>query len=81
LKQEGKNREMTFERKVQRQGFSSTLDQYWWQARKEVDKTTRAGLIPSRALQERRIIHERGQSAKETNNESKSKHFPTHCLF
>jgi hypothetical protein len=49
-------------------------DQYWWQARKEVDKTTRAGLIPSRALQERRIIHERqNQSAKEINNESKSK--------
>lgn len=48
-------------------------DAYWWQARKEVDKTTRAGLIPSRALQERRIIHERNQAAKETNgSESKS---------
>lgn len=52
---------------------SATEDQYWWQARKEVDKTTRAGLIPSRALQERRIIHERSQSAKDTSgNESKS---------
>jgi hypothetical protein len=51
-------------------------DAYWWQARKEVDKTTRAGLIPSRALQERRIIHERSQSMKEANGgESKSKIF------
>ncbi|CAO1330633.1 unnamed protein product [Diamesa serratosioi] len=47
-------------------------DAYWWQARKEVDKTTRAGLIPSRALQERRIIHERTQVVKEPNSESKS---------
>ncbi|XP_055635523.1 MAGUK p55 subfamily member 7 isoform X2 [Toxorhynchites rutilus septentrionalis] len=44
-------------------------DSYWWQARKEGEKTTRAGLIPSRALQERRILHER--SAKETNGETK----------
>ncbi|XP_048488661.1 MAGUK p55 subfamily member 7 isoform X2 [Plutella xylostella] len=34
-------------------------DAYWWQARKEGDKIMRAGLIPSRALQEGRIIHER----------------------
>ncbi|CRK91557.1 CLUMA_CG005213, isoform C [Clunio marinus] len=48
-------------------------DAYWWQARKEVDKTTRAGLIPSRALQERRIIHERNQISKDTSgSESKS---------
>lgn len=48
-------------------------DPYWWQARKEVDKTTRAGLIPSRALQERRIIHERNQVGKEiSGSESKS---------
>jgi hypothetical protein len=48
-------------------------DQYWFQARKEVDKTTRAGLIPSRALQERRIIHERTQMAREmSGSESKS---------
>ncbi|XP_055539165.1 MAGUK p55 subfamily member 7 isoform X5 [Wyeomyia smithii] len=43
-------------------------DSYWWQARKEGEKTTRAGLIPSRALQERRILHERTQ--KETNAEN-----------
>ncbi|KAL3284797.1 hypothetical protein HHI36_018938 [Cryptolaemus montrouzieri] len=36
-------------------------DAYWWQARKEGDRNMRAGLIPSRALQERRIIHERTQ--------------------
>jgi hypothetical protein len=48
-------------------------DQYWFQARKEVDKTTRAGLIPSRSLQERRIIHERTQMAREmSGSESKS---------
>ncbi|XP_063837351.1 MAGUK p55 subfamily member 7 isoform X3 [Ostrinia nubilalis] len=34
-------------------------DAYWWQARREGDKVMRAGLIPSRALQEGRIIHER----------------------
>lgn len=45
-------------------------DAYWWQARKETDKTTRAGLIPSRALQERRIIHERTQMAKENSSET-----------
>ncbi|XP_049535522.1 MAGUK p55 subfamily member 7 isoform X1 [Anopheles darlingi] len=44
-------------------------DSYWWQARKEGEKTTRAGLIPSRALQERRILHERTQ--KESNGEVK----------
>lgn len=36
-------------------------DNYWWQARHENERTARAGLIPSRALQERRIIHERTQ--------------------
>lgn len=46
-------------------------DAYWWQARKENERTARAGLIPSRALQERRIIHERTQ--KEPNGDSKSK--------
>ncbi|XP_065081111.1 MAGUK p55 subfamily member 7 isoform X3 [Ochlerotatus camptorhynchus] len=45
-------------------------DSYWWQARKEGEKTTRAGLIPSRALQERRILHDR--TAKETNGEAKT---------
>ncbi|XP_022903367.1 MAGUK p55 subfamily member 7 isoform X5 [Onthophagus taurus] len=34
-------------------------DGYWWQARKEGDRNMRAGLIPSRALQERRISLER----------------------
>ncbi|XP_056636431.1 MAGUK p55 subfamily member 7 isoform X3 [Diorhabda sublineata] len=39
-------------------------DAYWWQARKEGDRNMRAGLIPSRALQERRIIHDRTQAVK-----------------
>ncbi|XP_014274055.1 MAGUK p55 subfamily member 7 isoform X4 [Halyomorpha halys] len=39
-------------------------DAYWWQARKEGDRNMRAGLIPSRALQERRILHERQQEDK-----------------
>ncbi|XP_069679154.1 MAGUK p55 subfamily member 7 isoform X5 [Periplaneta americana] len=39
-------------------------DAYWWQARKEGDRNMRAGLIPSRALQERRILHERTQQDK-----------------
>ena len=30
-----------------------------WQARREHDRSMRAGLIPSRALQERRIVEER----------------------
>lgn len=45
-------------------------DGYWWQARKEFDRNlSRAGLIPSRALQERRIIRERTQ--KEADAEAK----------
>lgn len=36
-----------------------------WQARKEGDRNMRAGLIPSRALQERRIIHDRTQAEAE----------------
>ncbi|BFG05251.1 MAGUK p55 subfamily member 7 [Drosophila madeirensis] len=36
-------------------------DAYWWQARREQERSARAGLIPSRALQERRIMHERTQ--------------------
>ncbi|CAG9857999.1 unnamed protein product [Phyllotreta striolata] len=39
-------------------------DAYWWQARREGDRNMRAGLIPSRALQERRIIHDRTQTDK-----------------
>jgi len=41
-------------------------DAYWWQARREGDRNMRAGLIPSRALQERRILHERSQQDKKT---------------
>ena len=32
-----------------------------WQARREYDRNMRSGLIPSRALQERRIVHERNE--------------------
>lgn len=35
-----------------------------WQARREGDRNMRAGLIPSRALQERRILLERQQKEK-----------------
>ncbi|XP_068918261.1 MAGUK p55 subfamily member 7 isoform X5 [Tenebrio molitor] len=45
-------------------------DAYWWQARREGDRNMRAGLIPSRALQERRIIHDRTQSAKDGDDEN-----------
>jgi len=38
-------------------------DPYWWQARKEGDRQMRAGLIPSRMLQEKRIAYERANSA------------------
>ncbi|KAJ8682105.1 hypothetical protein QAD02_017897 [Eretmocerus hayati] len=40
-------------------------DPNWWQARKEADKNMRAGLIPSRALQEHRILTERRQREKQ----------------
>ncbi|KAF5271027.1 hypothetical protein FQR65_LT05377 [Abscondita terminalis] len=43
-------------------------DAYWWQARKEGDRNMRAGLIPSRALQERRIIHDRTQTQNDNDN-------------
>ncbi|KAF4531984.1 hypothetical protein B566_EDAN006529 [Ephemera danica] len=46
-------------------------DAYWWQARKEGDRNMRAGLIPSRALQERRIIHERTQREKPLGEDGK----------
>ncbi|XP_011636597.1 MAGUK p55 subfamily member 7 isoform X1 [Pogonomyrmex barbatus] len=39
-------------------------DIYWWQARREGDRNMRAGLIPSRALQERRILLERKGNGK-----------------
>nr|CAD7263660.1 unnamed protein product [Timema shepardi] len=44
-------------------------DAYWWQARREGDRNMRAGLIPSRALQERRILHERSQQEKPKSEE------------
>lgn len=47
-------------------------DNYWWQARKEIERTARAGLIPSRALQERRIIHERTQTTDDKKENSKN---------
>ncbi|CAH0383096.1 unnamed protein product [Bemisia tabaci] len=47
----------------------SQNDPYWWQARIEGDKNIRAGLIPSRTLQERRIIHERSLMGKDPNKE------------
>ncbi|KAJ6643341.1 MAGUK p55 subfamily member 7 [Pseudolycoriella hygida] len=40
-------------------------DPCWWQARKETERTGGAGLIPSRPLQERRIMHERSQKYKD----------------
>lgn len=52
-------------------------DGYWWQARHETERTARAGLIPSIALQERRIIHERTQ--KDPQGDSKSVWF--FCSF
>ncbi|XP_014206503.1 MAGUK p55 subfamily member 7 isoform X2 [Copidosoma floridanum] len=39
-------------------------DPHWWQARKEGDRNMRAGLIPSRALQEHRVIMQRQQRDK-----------------
>ncbi|XP_066987959.1 MAGUK p55 subfamily member 7 isoform X3 [Macrobrachium rosenbergii] len=38
-------------------------DPYWWQARREGDRNMRAGLIPSRQLQERRILAQRQEQA------------------
>lgn len=69
---------MSFFLKIDFTGFLKIMnifqdDAYWWQARKETDKKTRAGLIPSKALQERRIMHERSQMAREMSaSESKS---------
>uniref|UniRef100_A0A2P2I157 MAGUK p55 subfamily member 7-like n=2 Tax=Hirondellea gigas TaxID=1518452 RepID=A0A2P2I157_9CRUS len=36
-------------------------DPFWWQARREGDRSMRAGLIPSRQLQERRIAAQRAE--------------------
>ncbi|XP_066581182.1 MAGUK p55 subfamily member 7 isoform X2 [Prorops nasuta] len=43
-------------------------DEYWWQARREGDRNMRAGLIPSRALQEQRILRERLEKEKVDND-------------
>ena len=55
-----------------------------WQARRENDPSMYTGLIPSRALQEKRIIHERNQ--RENSDESTyknvmraSKNFTNNC--
>ncbi|XP_074101620.1 membrane palmitoylated protein 7-like protein metro isoform X2 [Cotesia typhae] len=54
-------------------------DAYWWQARREGDRNMRAGLIPSRALQERRIILERQQKDKTDDEEDNLMPLPTLC--
>lgn len=41
-----------------------------WQARREYDRNMRAGLIPSRALQERRIVHDRNEKNGDGDGES-----------
>ncbi|XP_034947606.1 MAGUK p55 subfamily member 7 isoform X2 [Chelonus insularis] len=46
-------------------------DPYWWQARREGDRNMRAGLIPSRAFQERRIILERQRKNKDKSDDEK----------
>lgn len=56
---------------------------YRWQARREGDKNMRAGLIPSRALQERRIIHDRQSKPKSDSDKPQgiiSKYFIKHVL-
>lgn len=50
-------------------------DAYWWQARREGDRNMRAGLIPSRALQERRIILEKQQKEKTDDDNMKNDDF------
>ncbi|XP_012246799.1 MAGUK p55 subfamily member 7 isoform X4 [Bombus impatiens] len=50
-------------------------DAYWWQARREGDRNMRAGLIPSRALQETRIILERQQKEKTDDDNIKNDDF------
>lgn len=48
-------------------------DAHWWQARKEGDRNMRAGLIPSRALQEHRIIMQRQQLQEKSDDDKISK--------
>lgn len=50
-------------------------DAYWWQARREGDRNMRAGLIPSRVLQEGRIILERQQKEKSDDDNIKNDDF------
>ncbi|XP_011160119.1 MAGUK p55 subfamily member 7 isoform X3 [Solenopsis invicta] len=50
-------------------------DAYWWQARREGDRNMRAGLIPSRALQERRILLERKEKEKSDEDNIKNDDF------
>lgn len=45
-------------------------DGEWWQARREGERVTRAGLIPSRAHQERMILRERSQIGKRADQEN-----------
>ncbi|XP_012279307.1 MAGUK p55 subfamily member 7 isoform X2 [Orussus abietinus] len=48
-------------------------DTYWWQARREGDRNMRAGLIPSKALQERKITLERQHKEKIDDDEDSIK--------
>ncbi|XP_031840434.1 membrane palmitoylated protein 7-like protein metro isoform X6 [Nomia melanderi] len=50
-------------------------DAYWWQARREGDRNMRAGLIPSRALQERQIILQRQKKEKTDDDNIKNDDF------
>ncbi|XP_045031006.1 MAGUK p55 subfamily member 7 isoform X5 [Daphnia magna] len=50
-------------------------DPYWWQARHEGDKQMRAGLIPSRMLQEKRIAYERAHSANNNSDQQENEDF------
>ncbi|XP_014206505.1 MAGUK p55 subfamily member 7 isoform X4 [Copidosoma floridanum] len=50
-------------------------DPHWWQARKEGDRNMRAGLIPSRALQEHRVIMQRQQRDKSEDDSIKNDDF------
>ncbi|XP_059088395.1 MAGUK p55 subfamily member 7-like isoform X1 [Tigriopus californicus] len=45
-------------------------DQFWWQARKENDRNMRAGLIPSRVLQEKRVLRMRDEMMSNQNSEA-----------
>lgn len=55
-------------------------DPYWWQARREQDRNMRAGLIPSRALQEKRILIERDELMKAQMQEYNGESFSLYSL-